>query len=1012
MDSILNLLAGGRELNADTFLDLGTKASWVIVGIAAFCLLLALIALIRSIVERWPERPGVFASILLVIFALGFGAGIYFVQKLAFDDFEGSINAIFTQTHQSDSSVGTSEAEWRALAHEIGAQGMTLLRNENATLPLQSGTKINLLGYRAYDPVFSGSGSGAVSADDSIGFVSALTQAGFTVNPAIEQVYAETIANKPQSSGMGFMSATFTIDEPGLEVYTGQASFENMAAYSDTAIVVIGRSGGEGSDLTKFGAYADGADNIVTDSSEKHYLELSDEERALIQAARSAFAKVIVLYNGANAMELGYIEDYNIDAALWVGIPGPYGLSQLGSILNGSVNPSGHLPDTFAYDVYSNPTRENFGQQTATNAEGEYYLDYVEGIYVGYKWYETAFAEGATITNTHTGDTYNYATDYDKIVQYPFGYGLSYTTFDQAIVGTSTNTIDPMGQITVRVSVTNTGSVAGRDAVQLYLTSPYTDYDKQNGVEKAAVQLLDFGKTKVLQPGETEELDLTVNFEEFAAYDSSHANADGTKGAYMLDAGEYILTIRKNAHEEIARTSVTLAEQFFYEGENKRPSDEVVATNQLDWAARGTYLSRNNAFANYATAMAVSPTVETSDFTNNPGYYDTAAFDSPITKNYVEGTDYANTSSTLTISDMMMAEWDDPRWEELISKLTIDEMKSMIQDTMYSTPAVASIDKAQTTDSDGPLGISSMFSTETHVAYPCLPLLSATMNKELAYTFGTYMADDAHSSGITGWYAPAMNTHRSPFSGRNFEYYSEDGVLAAKMAAAETYGARDKGYIVYIKHFFLNDQETRRSGQMHTYTNEQAAREIYLRPFEACVKDGGATAVMNSMNYVGDKWIGVCYSVQEGILRGEWGFRGRILTDMAEGSYMTTSSMAAIRCGTDMWLGASMGGGITLSQDPATNADIYYLQKVAKNILYAEVNAEISEANILEWQPIVRFVQYALAGLAGACVIRLIGRAIRRARYHKQEDEQIYNYAGGHFANNGVNSIPYGNSRY
>ena len=1009
MDAILNFLAGGRELNADTFLDLGTIASWVIVGIAGLCLLLAIIALIRSIVTKWPERPGVFASILLVIFALAFGAGIYAVQKLAFGDYEASINAIFTKTHQSDSTVGTTEAEWRDLAHEIGAQGMTLLRNENATLPLQAGTKINLLGYRAYDPVFSGSGSGAVSADDSIDFATSLTQAGFQVNPATASAYAETIANKPQSSGMGFMSATFTIDEPGLEVYTGDASFDSMKAYSDTAIVVIGRSGGEGSDLTKFGAYADGADNIVTDSSEKHYLELSDEERALIQAARNTFGTVIVLYNGANAMELGYIEEYNVDAALWVGIPGPYGLSQLGSILNGSVNPSGHLADTFAYDVYSNPTRENFGQQTATNASGEYYLDYVEGIYVGYKWYETAYAEGAVITNTHTGDTYDYANNYDGIVQYPFGYGLSYTTFDQKISGTSTNAIDPMGSISLRVAVTNTGNVAGRDAVQLYLTSPYTDYDKQNGVEKAAVQLLDFGKTKILEPGETEELELTIPFEEFAAYDSSHANADGTKGAYMLDAGEYILTIRKNAHEEIARTSVSMGEQFFYEGENKRPSDEVAASNELDWAARGTYLSRQNAFANYATAMAVSPTVESSSFTNNPSYYDESVFDAPITKNYTEGTDYANAASTLTIADMSMAEWDDPRWEELISKLTIDEMKSMIQDTMYSTPAVASIEKAQTSDSDGPLGISSMFSTETHVAYPCLPLLSATMNKELAYTFGTFMADDAHSSGITGWYAPAMNTHRSPFSGRNFEYYSEDGVLAAKMAAWETYGARDKGYIVYIKHFFLNDQETRRSGQLHTYTNEQAAREIYLRPFEACVKDGGATAVMNSMNYVGDKWIGVCYTVQEGILRGEWGFRGRILTDMSEGRYMTDSSMLAIRCGTDMWLGASMGGGLTLSHDTPTNADIYYLQKVAKNILYAEVNAEVSEATILDWSTLVRFIQYALAGLAGACVIRLIGRLIRRVRYNKREEEDFY--SGSHFGG-GVATIQYGQSRY
>lgn len=896
----------------------------------------------------------VIAVALVVVICLNYFTNIY----------ANSINSVMTVSTATE--IETDVEEWKELAYRISDEGMVLLENEDETLPLAEGTKVNLLGYYAYDPIYSGTGSGSVSASDSISIVDSLEAAGFEINPALQEsgIYGQE-DDSSEGQTLGFMGADFSIDEISIDSYSGDVSFENLASYSDIAIVVIGRTGAEGSDLT---AYEEG-----------DYLAITENEEDLLQAAREYFDKLIVIVNSGNAMEMGWVDEYDVDAVLWTGLPGPYGFESLGQILCGAVNPSGKLPDTWVFDNDSNPANENYGEQEADNAEGRYYVDYVEGIYVGYKWYETAYAEGAVITNTKTQEVFDY-TDYDSIVAYPFGYGLSYTSFTQEITGGTlfdADELDATASYTVEVTVTNTGDYAGKTPVQLYVTAPYTDYDKENGVEKAAVSLLNYEKTELLEPGDSEVVTIEFSMEEVASYDSSYANADGTYGSYMLDAGDYVFSIRSDAHTALDEISVALDEQYFYSGDQKRSSDEVAATNQYDDAARGIYLSRQDGFANYEEAMnSVSTSIEDTEYATTDNVYD-ESLDDVVTTEYVEGVDYA-VDGDLTFADLIGADYDDERWDELISQMTIEELLTLSGQTSYSSPAIESIDKEATTDSDGPLGMSSMFRTDlVSVAFPCIPILSATFNKDLAYEMGSCVADQAATNGITAWYAPAMDMHRSAYSGRNFEYYSEDSTLSAYTAVAEVSGARDKGLLVYIKHFFLNDQETNRAF-LHTYSNEQAIREIYLKPFEYAFKYADATGVMNSMNYIGDTYVGAHVPTLTNVLRGEWGFEGSVLTDMDEGSEFEKSFWSCLRAGVDIWLGFS-GSAIT---DVRNDADIYYLQRAAHNQLYFLSTGNTYTTEYYNWTGCRTIISVELGVLMAAGAAALVLR-----NYKKKEAE-------------------------
>ena len=882
---------------------------------------------------------------------------------IATSTYASSINQVFsktgtTSTSSHDSGETTTEEDWKQAATQIAEEGMVLLKNEGDALPLSSGTKINLIGYCAYNPYYSGSGSGSTSTSDAVSILQGLQDAGFEVNTAANDAGLYPAKEEAESS-IGFDSGSLSIEEPAVSEYTGDASFESMAAYSDVAVVVIGRTGGEGYDLS---AYSGG-----------DYLELSQNEQDLLAQATASFDTVIVVYNAANALNMDVLSSYDIDALIWTGEPGAQGFEALGEILAGTVNPSGRTVDTWVYDNDSAPANENYGEQPASNAEGRYYVDYVENIYLGYKWYETAAAEDAVITNTHTGETFDYA-DYDSVVAYPFGYGLSYTTFTQKITGGTLAdgaALDATDAYTLEVTVTNTGDVAGKDVVELYVTAPYTDYDIQNNIEKSEVTLVAYCKTGELEPGESEVVTLEVSLpDDVASWDATHDNGDDSVGAYMLDAGDYTFSIRSDSHTTIDTVTATLADQYFFSGENKRDSDVQVATDQFSEAARGEYLSRNNAFANYESAMSsVSDTIKDPTYASTDEYYD-ESYDTSVTQTYTEGVDY-DADGDLTFADMTGLDYDDPKWNELISQLSLDDLVSMTTDTLYSDPEIKSIDKSGTSDSDGPMGISSMFNANMQgIAYPCIATLAATWNVDLAYQMGSCIADEAASLGVTGWYAPAMDIHRSAYSGRNFEYYSEDGALSAGMSAAEVSGAREKGLIVYIKHFALNDAETHRDS-IHTYSNEQAIREIYLRPFEAAVKQGGATGVMTSMNYIGDIYAGANAGLITDVLRGEWGFVGTVLTDMDQAGE-ARSYGACQRAGVDKWLAV---GDISANATPESNADIYYMQRAAHNILYTQANATTVATEISNWHAYLYVFWVELALFATACVVSFVFQA-------------------------------------
>ena len=950
--------------SAATYWSYATTAV-VVIGILA---VLAVAAVVITAIRRRKKKNvkvggkgfTISMSVLTAIFLV-----LIIAVNLITSTFAEAIDMVLAKC--SGVEVESDSSDWIQLAYDIASEGMVLLENNDDALPLDTATesKVNLLGYYAYNPYYTGSGSGSTDVPNAISIVEGLENAGLEVNTALldEGVYEE---EETDDSDLGFEEATYSVEEVSIDQYTGEASFENLKEYSDIAIIVLGRVGGEGADLTDY----------VSQDGEM-YLELTQNEKDLLAAATETFEKVIVVYNGANALEMDFMNDYDIDAFIWAGEPGEYGFDVLGQIISGEVNPSGSLTDTWVYDSYSAPASENFADQEADNTDG-YYVDYVEGIYVGYRWYETAYAENAVITNTTNGITYDYS-DYDSIVRYPFGYGLSYTTFEQQIVGgiSDGDALDPTGTISVEVQVTNTGDVAGKETVQVYVTVPYTEYDKENGIEKSEVTLVGYAKTGEIEPGESETVTVEISVEDYvSSYDSTHDNGDGTYGSYMLDEGDYTFSIRSDAHTELDSVTIQLDETYFYSGENQRSSDEQAAYNQFDDAARGEYLSRQDGFANYESAMnSVSSSVESTEFDDDPAAYDDW-YDEAVTEEMIKGVDY-DADGDLTLDDMEGLDYDDPLWDELLAQLSLDEMIDLVDGCLGVTSSVDSISLSATIDAEGPSGISSMYSDVHTISYPCIMTLAATFNNDLAYRYGQLIADQAHDQGITCWNGPAMNIHRWAYSGRNFEYYSEDSCLSAGMAGNEVKGATDNGLLTYVKHFALNNMESNRSNQLHTYSNEQAIREIYLKAFEASVKDGNTLGIMSSMNYVGDVYASANYALLTEVLRNEWGFDGTVMTDMAEGSYATLSSDSCVRAGTNTWL-AIMAP--SLSSD--TDADIYYLREASHGLLYALANSTRIPCEVYDWQTYIYLLSVELAVLAAACIAAIV---IRHRRPKKKK---------------------------
>ena len=887
----------------------------------------------------------------------------------------GPMNTMISLATGSGSISEETGAEATDLVEDIADEGIVLLKNEGSTLPLTAGS-LNVFGWASTNPVYGGTGSGALNdAYHTVTLLEGLENAGFTLNTELSDFYTAYRADRP-SIAMG--TQDWTLPEPPASTYTDEM-MANAKAFSDTALVVISRSGGEGADLpTDMAAVIDGswqdgttsyAGSYTNNSTEyadfeqgQHYLELSKTERDMLDLVCSNFENVVVVYNGANTMELGFADEYTqIKSVLWCPGTGQSGFNALGSILAGTVNPSGKTADTFVYDLTATPTWNNFRAFSYTNADEfaaagfmiksttPHFINHNESIYVGYRFYETAAAEGVI--------------DYATTVQYPFGYGLSYTSFSQTL---SDLTVDGEGNISLDVTVTNTGSVAGKDVVEVYYNPPYTN----GGIEKSTANLIAFDKTEMLEPGASETITITFKAEDMASYD-----ADVNK-AYVLEAGDYIISINSDSHTVIDSRTYNVPSTIVYGEGNARSTDATVATNQFDFADGGvTYLSRADGFANYAEATAAPASYEMSDelkasFINNGNYdpneYNNADDVMPTT----------GASNGLQLVDMRGVDYDDAQWDTFLDQLTINDMDTLIALGGFQTAAVPSIGKVQTYDCDGPASINNNFTGVGSVGFPSAVMIASTWNPDLASEFGRSIGKMADEMNTTGWYAPAMNTHRSAFAGRNFEYYSEDGVLSGKMAAKAIQGAEEFGVYAYMKHFALNDQEANRCDMLCTWADEQSIREIYLKPFEISVKEGGCDAVMSSFNYIGHKWAGACDELLNKVLRDEWGFVGMVLTDYF-GVYGYMDADQAIRNGTDFCL---------VNYDTATNhvtdttsaTGVQAMRQASKNILYTVVNSRAyAEENLNMGMPTWQIVAIAADVVLAAVLIVLEVRTIK-----------------------------------
>ena len=878
-----------------------------------------------------------------------------------------------------------SMAEAYEVNTELVSEGVTLLEN-NGALPLASGSNVNVFGWASTAPVYGGVGSGALNDQYAVtDLITGLTNAGLNVNQDLVDFYEAYQAERPS---VGMWAQDWTLPEPNVSAYTDEL-MASAKEFSDTALVVISRPGGENADMpTDMAAVVDGTwkerdaltgnsyfngvyDDTLNEGNDwdegDHYLQLSNREEEMLQMVCDNFDKVIVLINTNNAMELGFLEEYGVDAAVYTPCPGQNGFDAVGLVLAGEVNPSGKTVDTFVYDLFNTPISNNFGQFMYDNMD-EYavvstnfstgeevtampsFVNYVEGIYVGYKFYETAAAEGLI--------------DYDSTVVYPFGYGLSYTTFEQTM---SDLTVDG-DTISFDVTVTNTGSVAGKNVVEVFFNPPYTN----GGIEKATANLVAFDKTDILEPGASQTLTISFKAEDMASYDTYGA------AAYVLEAGDYVISINSDSHTVLDSRVYNVPETIVYD--EGRSTDKTAPTNQFeDVEGDVTYLSRADHFANYAEATAAPASLSMSDeakasFLNNSNYDPTA---------YNNADDVMPTTgakNNIQLVEMRGLDYDDPQWDTFLDQLTVSEMSELIAMGGYQTAPINSIGKVQTYDCDGPASINNNFTRQGSIGFAGTVMMASTWNTDTVYKFGSSIGRMADDLDVSGWYAPAMNIHRSAFSGRNFEYYSEDGVLSGKLAAQAVQGAESHGVYSYIKHYALNDQETNRNTMLCTWANEQSIREIYLKPFELAVKEGGADAVMSSFNYVGTEWAGASNALCNTVLRDEWGFVGMVLTDYF-GVYGYMDADQAIRNGTDFCL-VNYPTETNYLTDTTSATGVLAARQACKNILYTVVNSRAyMEENLNPGLPTWQLIGY---GIDAVLVLILAALEIKAVKNYKR----------------------------
>ena len=836
-------------------------------------------------------------------------------------------------------SDGTNE-EAAEVAEEIMEDGIVLLKNESL-LPLNETKKLNIFGWESINPAYGGAGSGGINdLYDIVSLNQGLENAGFSINQELVDFYNNYGADNPE---MSIQKQSWTLPEPPVDTYSDEL-IKSAKEYSDVAVVVLSRKAGEGhNDIpmdVKKAAYDNNSDEYDDFPEGEHYLQLSQTERDMVDMVCSNFDNVIVVYNGANQFELGFADEYpQIKSVVWCPGTGNVGFNALGKVFSGEVNPSGKTPDTFIYDMTTAPWWNNAEKTEYTNladlaVEGmnagtaqvyaPAFTNYVEGIYVGYKYYETAAQEGAI--------------DYDKTVQYPFGYGLSYTEFEQKMGELK----EKDGQISVDVEVTNTGDVAGKDVVEVYYKPSYTN----GGIEKSSANLIEFAKTDLLQPGESQIVTATFSIEDMASYDENNAKA------YVLEKGDYVISINSDSHTVLDQKTYTADKDVVYKGENKRASDDTAATNVFE-DAKGdvTYLSRADHFANYEEATAAPASAELGEPYVSE-YHLNSNFDKTTYLNDEDVMPTTGADNGLTLADMRDADYDDPRWEKLLDQLTVDEMANMIAMAGYQTAAMDSVGKVATLDFDGPAAINNNFTGVGSIGFPIEVVVASTWNKQLAQAWGECMGKISQEMGAEGWYAPGMNTHRTAFGARNYEYFSEDGVLAGNMGAKAVEGARKYGVYSYIKHFALYEGNAK---MVSVWSNEQAIREIYLKPFEISVKQGGANAIMVSWSFLGDKWTGESSNLINTVLRDEWGFRGMALTDFFRNNgHGFMNADAALANGVDAML-STFNGEENNVANPEHPTSVLQMRNACKNVMYTVVSSwaydgEHEETGMENWK--------------------------------------------------------------
>lgn len=893
----------------------------------------------------------------------------------------------------------TNKAEAFANAQEVNLklaeEGFVLLKNENAALPMNKGARISVFSKNSVNLSYGGSGSGGFDTSNNKNLYESLNDAGFVTNPTLKRFYESSQSGSVRTANSsdldnGDNQKIATAETPQSK-YT-DAVKNSYADYSDAALVVITRIGGEGFDLPRYQGDSEGAVSV-----DSHYLELDQNEIDLLTAVTDGtFKRVVVVFNTPSSFEATFLKDSayaafadKIDAAVWIGFTGSNGITALGEILNGDVNPSGRLVDTWAADFTKNPSFVNFGtgclpDTTDKYDGGMYYsVDYEEGIYVGYRYYETR-------GETDGEDWYN------ANVVYPFGYGLSYTTFNWTVGDASASEIELGTTITVPVTVKNTGSVAGKDVVQLYASAPYT----LGGIEKAHKVLVGFAKTKLLQPGESETV--TVSFDPYSAssYDYRDANSNGFSG-YELEAGEYTLYVSRNAHESEKAIALNLAADVQI-GTDPTTDSEVVNRYtdsedflDSDWQL-DTMLSRVDWEGTWPTPQTAQQHAGTdrlyeeirSEEHNNPTDFDSEEYP------------WFGEEPTLTLRDLLpsaeaegyepVVSYDDERWEELMMGCDEEEMIALINNGAYHTLAMESVGLPATIHGDGPSGFTCFMSKEQvngTCQYVSEPVMASTWNINLMNELGEAIGEEGTIGDKTtgqpysSIYAPGVNIHRSPFGGRCSEYFSEDPFISGMMGAAEVQGIQSRGVLPTVKHFVANEQETHRSiGGDLSWLSEQALREIYLKPFEYTVKLGETRGIMTSFNRIGTRWTGGDYRLLTEILRNEWGFNGLVICDFNTiPQYMIPRMMFYAGGSLDL---ATQQSAMWTDCDSSDAGDAIVLMRAVKDVMYALVNSNAMNAEVIGynppiWQEYLHWINIGAFTLVGVWLVLAIVRTVR-----------------------------------